>query len=54
MNIYYAKYYGRGGMMAAGVKNENIEKKMKRGKKNCGKIHKKGEKGLLKMHLIGL
>ena len=42
--IYYPKYYGRGGgKWLAGEKNENEElgKKIKKGKKKGGKLHEK-------------
>ena len=50
--IYYAKYYGRGrgggwlGGWLLGGKNQELLKKMKKGKQNRIKLHKNGEKRL--------
>ena len=46
-DIYFAKYYGRGGEYLAGEKNENEElgEKNKKGKKKGGKLHEKRGKG---------
>ena len=56
-DIYYAKYYGKGGWGKASWgknKNQELGKKMKKGKEKRRKITlKKGEKAL-KMHLFGL
>ena len=47
-DIYYAKYYGGGGRMAAAkkIRNEEVWGKMKKGKAKGGKA--------LKMHLFGV
>ena len=55
-DIYYAKYYGKGGegKWPSGEKNEIRKKHKKKGKEKRRKIKlKKGEKAL-KMHLFGL
>ena len=55
-DIYYAKYYGKGGgdgQLGIKIKIRSKGKKMKRGKNKGGKLHKKKEKGL-KRHLFGL
>ena len=57
-DIYYAKYYGKGGGMVSWgkkIKNKSWGEKMKKGKERKGKENciKKGEKAL-KMHFFWL
>ena len=57
--IYYAKYYGGWGGGGEGgwgkkIKNEELGKKLKKGKKKGGKLHEKKGGKAIKMHLFGL
>ena len=38
-DIFYVKYYGKGGGVASWGKKYELGKKMKRGKKKGGKLH---------------